>query len=92
MIGWDCLTVSQAWLGSTVGLDASKKEIMALNSSKKELFSKKYYPRPNLSAPSGTRTRVESMLRVHAQTWEASIIPLDQWRRGVHIWLKIELI
>ena len=22
------------------------------------------------------------MLRVHAQTWEASIIPLDQWRQG----------
>jgi hypothetical protein len=59
---------------------------------KTQKMIKKYYPRPNLSAPSGTRTRVESMLRVHAQTWEASIIPLDQWRRGVQIWLKIKFI
>ena len=54
--------------------------------------SKNCYPRPNLSAPSGTRTRVESMLRVHAQTWEASIIPLDQWRRGVPIGHQIRYI
>ena len=66
------------------------KKVGSVAGSEKKI--QKDYPRPNLSAPSGTRTRVESMLRVHAQTWEASIIPLDQWRRGVQNGLQSEYI
>ena len=51
----------------------------------------KFSPRPNYSAPSGTRTRVESMLHSHVQIWEASIIPLDQWRQG-HAACKSEIL